>query len=210
MVAARWTDERAGTHYRDRRFRGRRELRDPRAVAAILARHDVGSVLGSVLDVPCGSGRLHPPLRAQGLRSYVGVDVSPAMLAAHPAASDAVVARAERLPFRSGSFDAVVACRLLHHLRDERALELVLAELVRVARQLVVVSFWDTRSLPGLRRGLGLSGADRAGRVHRSRASLARALRRVGARPLAFHSPSAFLSAQSYAVASPQAATVAR
>ncbi|WP_306589975.1 class I SAM-dependent methyltransferase [Geothrix sp. 21YS21S-4] len=61
-----------------------------------------------VLDLPCGWGRLHPYLRAQGLE-VVGGDLSALNLARHAAEHPAPLARLDlrALPFRDGCVDGV-------------------------------------------------------------------------------------------------------
>jgi SAM-dependent methyltransferase len=65
-----------------------------------------------VLDVPCGWGR-HTRLLAEAGHDVVGADLSPALLARAKAPADGrppgyVAADVRALPFRSGSFDAVL------------------------------------------------------------------------------------------------------
>lgn len=76
---------------------------------------------GRILDVGCGAGTNAPVLAPFG-RVYA-LDREPVALASvhdRPYAGR-VRAAAERLPFRSGAFDAVVALDLLEHLDDDRA-----------------------------------------------------------------------------------------
>jgi ubiquinone/menaquinone biosynthesis C-methylase UbiE len=121
---------------------GRRLYRwlELRAVARAL-RHARGE---SVLDCPCGSGRLDPLLRAR-FPVVVGLDRSAAMLGIyrrdHP---ERVGERGDAfaLPYADASFDWVVSHRLLHHLdSDERRLAL-LRSFARVASQGVIVYAW--------------------------------------------------------------------
>jgi ubiquinone/menaquinone biosynthesis C-methylase UbiE len=65
-----------------------------------------------VLDVPCGWGR-HTRLLADAGHAAIGADLSPALLARaqppdHAAVPPYVAADIRALPFRSGSFDAVI------------------------------------------------------------------------------------------------------
>ncbi|MEK2493924.1 class I SAM-dependent methyltransferase [Kitasatospora purpeofusca] len=86
----------------------------------------------TVLDIACGTGIVTRRLRRPG-RTVLGVDRSPGMLvpAAHRIPGGAVCGDATRLPFASGSVDAVVMVWLLHLLPDP---EPVLAEALRVLR----------------------------------------------------------------------------
>jgi ubiquinone/menaquinone biosynthesis C-methylase UbiE len=95
----------------------------------------------SVLDCPCGTGRLDRLLRAR-FRQVTGLDRSEAMLEVYRRGDPARAGQtgdAFRLPFPEGSFDWVVSHRFFHHLRtDERRLEL-LQSFARVARSGVVL-----------------------------------------------------------------------
>lgn len=104
-----------------------------------------------VLDCPCGAGRLLPALTGDG-RRVVAADASAFMVSEARAAGARgvqgfLVADAWRLPFAAGSFDAVVCHRLIHHVRDASLRAALLAELARVARRAVVLSFADATSL---------------------------------------------------------------
>jgi SAM-dependent methyltransferase len=200
-VGAKWAAAGSGAHYATQRFRGTRAAqRDPRMVDAILRAH---GVRGRVLDVPCGTGRLSAML-ARHAASRAGVDVSQPMLA--QARIDAGVrlaqASAEHLPFAARSFDVVVCCRLLHHLRGSELLERVVGELVRVSDRLVVASYWDAASLPALRVKWGLKRDEgERGRLARPRAEIERAFEAAGARCVEFRHSFRFVSQQTFVVA---------
>jgi ubiquinone/menaquinone biosynthesis C-methylase UbiE len=83
-----------------------------------------------VLDVACGPGWLTRALLQPGSR-LVGVDFAGPMLRRVPREVAAVQGDAERLPFRSATFDAVVTRLSFHHFLRPEA---ILAEMVRVAR----------------------------------------------------------------------------
>jgi SAM-dependent methyltransferase len=106
---------------------------DPRIAARIWA------ALGAartVVNVGAGTGSYEPPDRA-----VTAVEPSAVMRAQRPpGAAPVVAAAAEALPFADGAFDAAMAVLTLHHWTDWRA---GCAELVRVARQRVVVLSWD-------------------------------------------------------------------
>jgi SAM-dependent methyltransferase len=166
-----------------------------------LRRHarDTGA---SVLDAPCGGGRLFAALAGRGA-SVTGLDVSAAMLeAARDSGRPLVRGDVTRLPFLDASFDHVVCCRLLHHLhtRDERLA--VARELVRVARSLVIASFWDAASLPALRRRLGWKRSEGPhGRVAVSRAHLLEVFRAAGAEVIDVRHAFPLVSQQAFLVA---------
>jgi SAM-dependent methyltransferase len=108
------------------------------------------------------------------------------------------VADAGRLPFADDSFDVVVCCRLLHHLAPGLELERVTAELLRVSRGLVVASFWDATSWPGLRRARGWR-RDETGRRPLSRRGLELAFSKAGGSVLEYAASLRFVSMQTFA-----------
>ena len=207
-VHTRWQAPAAGEHYAHARWSSTRHAeRDPRLVAGLLEKHlsadrsaaAHGKAL--LLDAPCGTGRLRPTLSAHG--RHVGLDVSLPMLAEARQANPAgawLRGNVTRLPFRDGSFDAVVCCRLLHHLAEPEALAEVLSELVRVSRALVIASFWDRGSLPAWRRAW-LPTTRPARRHARSRAELAAAFAHAGAEVVGWKHSLRFVSRQAFVVA---------
>jgi len=194
-VRSAWEGPDAGGRYARARFRSRRaEQRDPRLVARALARH---GVRGAVLDVPSGAGRLAEALARTG-QIVVAADASDAMLAADGRARR-VRASVFALPFAGGTFDTVVCCRLLHHLREPADLERAISELVRVSARLVIASFWDAGSLPALRVRLGLKRAEARTSIARSR--LAELFARCGAPVVGYEHSLRRVSQQAFAVA---------
>lgn len=113
---------------------------DPKIAARI------GKALGdarSVLNVGAGTGSYEP-----GDREVTAVEPSAEMIAQRSAGSTPVVqASAESLPFDNDSFDAVMAIITVHHWADPQA---GLAEVVRVARQRVVIVTFDPAPLVDL------------------------------------------------------------
>ncbi|MDO8671678.1 MAG: class I SAM-dependent methyltransferase [Dehalococcoidia bacterium] len=89
---------------------------------------------GLVLDVACGTGENALALSPIASR-YVGVDISPVALAmARSYASgrrDFHIGDMTQLPYRSGSFDAVVSKNALEHCHDPRTM---LDEMCRVCK----------------------------------------------------------------------------
>jgi SAM-dependent methyltransferase len=124
---------------------------DPRIAAAI-----ENAIAGcqSILNVGAGAGSYEPKSRA-----VIAVEPSRTMIAQRATGSAPVVqARAESLPFRDASFDAVVGILTVHHWQDQRR---GFSECVRVAQSRVVfltvdfdvcARFWLFDYLPDLIR----------------------------------------------------------
>jgi ubiquinone/menaquinone biosynthesis C-methylase UbiE len=98
---------------------------------------------GTVLDVPCGTGRIAPLVTGLGL-SYLGLDISTAMVShcrEHHGSRSGVVGLSvgdiERLPFEDASVDAVVCLKLLHLITVPN-IALALRECERVAARYVI------------------------------------------------------------------------
>jgi SAM-dependent methyltransferase len=107
-----------------------------------------------------------------------------------------------RLPLADRSFDAVVCCRLLHHLAAPRDVRAVVRELVRVSRGLVIASFWDAGSLPAFTQRHLPSLGRRAPRRHVcARGELVLAFEAAGAEVIDFAKSVPLLTRQSFVVA---------
>lgn len=150
-------------HYRDWRFAAgaglRTHRRESRALGSLLAR--VPEAAGPWLDMPAGTGRLSGLLPGSAVR----VDRDPAMLAAGTGNGPRVCAAASRLPFTDGAFAGALCMRLMHHLADRDERIAILAELRRVSRGPVLVSYFEALSLQHLRRVLTRAlGRPRSGR----------------------------------------------
>jgi SAM-dependent methyltransferase len=139
-----------------------------RAELALLARVWPAAVENAgpaptVLDVPCGAGRLSTFVGGRGGR-WIGADRAAAMLtqARAAGAGPLVHADARAMPFRDAAVDGVVVFRFLHHLERDAA-HAVVAEAARVARAFVVVSFFHPVSAHGVVRTIRtwLSGRSR-------------------------------------------------
>jgi SAM-dependent methyltransferase len=170
-----WRDSAVAAEYEARRFASPlarlKHRNDEALVLALLGR--AGEVR-SVLDLPCGTGRLFPALGAAGYR-VTGADVALEMLRAGRATRPEervplVRADALRLPFQTGAFDAVVVQRFLFHLERE-ALGGVLRELARVARTAVIGQV----RMRGTAKHVGRYLRSRVGLARRYKPSLGRA-----------------------------------
>lgn len=121
---------------------GRTYARHRRADPRIAAR--IHAALGdarTVLNVGAGAGSYEPCDR-----QVLAVEPSATMRAQRSAgAAPAIDARAEKLPFDDGAFDAAMACVTIHHWESATA---GLAELRRVSRGPVVVFTFELDHLP--------------------------------------------------------------
>lgn len=107
----------------------------------------------SVLDLPCGTGRLTGILLDRGYR-VTGADSSPAMVARAQGlwSTTAPQVRFEvrdalNTTYADGAFDGVVCNRLFHHFLEPGVRRAALAELKRVTKGAIVVSFFNLNSL---------------------------------------------------------------
>lgn len=106
---------------------------------------EVGGAL-RVLDVGCGPGALTAELaRRVGAERVAGVDPAPQFVAEcrrRVPGADVRQGNAEELPWTDDSFDAVLSCLVLAHVRNAEA---VTGEMVRVARPggTVASCMWD-------------------------------------------------------------------
>ncbi len=111
----------------------------------------------SVLDVPCGRGRLLKAVarRVPDARLF-GLDVNQEMAAQSRSAAPAAsiqVGSVYAMPFRDRSFDAVLCNESFMHFDEPRV---ALAELCRVSRERVYFSVTTRRQLNTWLRKLGL------------------------------------------------------
>jgi len=115
---------------------------------------------GTVLDAPCGGGRLALLLAKKGYR-VTGADLSEAMLAIareniQKAGLSVAVEREdlENLSYGDRSFDAVICFRLFHHFPTREIRTRVVRELCRVANRFVILSFFSPYSFTSAKRRL--------------------------------------------------------
>jgi malonyl-CoA O-methyltransferase len=109
-----------------------------------------------VLDLGCGKGRAGRLAIDRGAASAVGLDRSPAMLAAGPFARQAsltcVVGDAPHLPFASGAFDVVISALVLGHVADLAGALGEAARVLRAGGVLIVSDFHPFATLRGWQR----------------------------------------------------------
>ena len=130
--------------------------REQRAVARILSEL---KAVSSILDMPSGAGRFLLTLVGEN-RTILEMDISHEMISlghervsSHSIRSKVYFAQASAfgLPLADGSIDCIFCNRLLHHFKDEKDRLKLLAELHRVARRNVIVSFFDYHRFGRLR-----------------------------------------------------------
>lgn len=112
----------------------------------------------SLLDLPCGAGRLFG-LFQQHARVVYEADFSPSMLRLNAADNQGAAAGYVRcsglaIPFADRSIDTVVSVRLNHHMARPADREQHLQELLRVADHAVIVTYFSHHSLKNWMRRL--------------------------------------------------------
>ncbi len=151
----RWNQDTSGSHYAGPRFANpRRAGHDPKMVHKLLTRFGPQDSLSTILAAPCGTGRLHSVL-SEFTPSPISLDVSPSMLGSH-GAPRLVQGSAFALPFADKSIQAIVCCRLFHHLQTVEERRSLIRELLRVSSEVVLMSFWDAATWHAWRRRVGL------------------------------------------------------
>jgi ubiquinone/menaquinone biosynthesis C-methylase UbiE len=113
---------------------------------------------GTILDLPCGHGRLSDLLRRHCDRLIEG-DWSFSMVHLNRGdhgddGAGYVRCSALEIPLGDRSVDAVVSFRLSHHLETQELRERHLRELFRVARRGVIVTWFSATSLKNVLRQL--------------------------------------------------------
>ncbi|MFT4815959.1 MAG: 2-polyprenyl-3-methyl-5-hydroxy-6-metoxy-1,4-benzoquinol methylase [Pseudohongiellaceae bacterium] len=114
----------------------------------------------TVLDAPCGVGRLSLWLAQKGFEvSAVDLGESAVQLTNELLRDQNFKETAEsqdvfNMRFEDGAFDVSVCFRLLHHFKDVSDQQKLVAELCRVSSKYVVISYFSTYSVTSLRRRL--------------------------------------------------------
>lgn len=122
-----------------------------------------------LLDLPSGNGRVSGPLAAATdllIEADVGFGqvLLGRQLADWTTPTAWMTASAFQIPLRNGAVEGVVCNRLVHHLPAPEERERLIAELLRVSRRFVVVTFFDYYSIKNLGR---LARSPFGGKRHR-------------------------------------------
>ena len=113
-----------------------------------------------VLDAPCGVGRSTILLASMSYET-TGVDlgigavkVAQRELKASNFSAMVEVGNLEDLAYKDGSFDAILCFRVYHHFPNDEVRSRVVAELCRVAKDYVLISYFSPYSVTSLKRNL--------------------------------------------------------
>lgn len=143
--------------YDEERFTSRKgrwlDRREKRSVTKALKHVDRAC---TILDLPCGTGRITEHLLALGYR-VAGADISAEMIS-H---AESRIGDHERLigfhhidaasmPFPANAFDCVTSVRFMGHLPPSLKID-VLREMARVAKQYLVVTFYRGGAVQSLK-----------------------------------------------------------
>ncbi len=140
--------------YREKLFKRMSTAREYRLLRRLLSSQGHNP---TILDVPSGGGRLSAQI-SEYTDLLIEADIARGQVLygrKHGRVSTPQVwmtASAFHLPFRDNSIDGIVCCRLCHHLPTHAEREALMAELLRVARRFVLMTFFDYRSLKNLLR----------------------------------------------------------
>ena len=135
----------------------------------------------SILDLPCGTGRLTRILMEAGLE-VTGADSSGHMVELARGNWQKIQARDSRFDskkvtfevrdvmdtgYADGQFDAVICNRLFHHFNEPETRIQALQELQRICKGPVIISIFDSFALDSLKRRLSYAvrGKERTDRI---------------------------------------------
>jgi SAM-dependent methyltransferase len=206
-------DGRVVDAYEGRRYTGRAQGfldRRERACLEQLLRKRVAVPGQTVLDMPCGYGRIAPLLVGLGLTPLWG-DISFAMAhraSRRPEAQRGVgqlVGSAEQIPLATNAVDGATCIRLIEHFRLGQSRTEFMRELGRVVRRWLVVSFYDGASIHGkpTRLACKLRGK-KVNVAMQSRESFRADAGAAGLDVVAFDAPMRFLHAHTFALLTPR------
>ena len=112
----------------------------------------------SVLDIPCGCGRISIHLAKKGFQC-TGSEISDAMIsiakkeiAKENLFCDVDKIDIEKMEYDNESFDAIICFRLFHHFPTSEIRKRVIDELCRVAKKYVLISYFSPLSFTSIKR----------------------------------------------------------
>lgn len=199
--------------YEGRRYTGRSQGildRRERACLEQLVRKRAAAPDQTVLDMPCGYGRIAPMLVGLGLTPLWG-DISFAMarrVSRRPEAKSGVgqlVGNAAQIPLATNAVDGATCIRLIEHFRLGEIRTGMMRELGRVVRRWLVVSFYDGASIHGKTKRLACKMRGKKVAVAmQSRASFRAEADAAGLDVVAFRAPLRFVHAHTFALLTPR------
>ena len=199
--------------YEGRRYTGRSQGfldRRERACLERLLRKRAAAPGQTVLDMPCGYGRIAPLLVRLGLTPLWG-DISFAMAqraSRRPEASSGIgqlVGDSEQIPLATNTVDGATCIRLIEHFRLGQRRTDVMRELGRVVRRWLVVSFYDGATIHGKTKRLACKMRGKKVSVAmQSRASFRAEADAAGLDVVGFFSPVRFVHAHTFALLTPR------
>jgi len=114
--------------------------------------------VNTVLDAPCGVGRISLWLAQKGVE-VTAVDLGEAatritenLLGEHHLQGNVECRDIMNMGFNEGQFDASICFRLLHHFSETRDQQALVDELCRVTSGYVVISYFSKYSVTSIRR----------------------------------------------------------
>jgi ubiquinone/menaquinone biosynthesis C-methylase UbiE len=199
--------------YEVRRYSGRSQNfldRLERDCLQQMIRDQKSSPGDTILDMPCGFGRIAPMLVELGLKPLWG-DISMAMARRVSMRSEATAAvgqfvgDAEHIPLASNSVEGATCIRLLQHFRQGETRARIMRELGRVVRSWMIVSFYDQASIHGKTKKLACKLQGKKVIVAmQSRASLLAEANAAGLELNSICAPARFVHAHTFALLVPR------
>jgi SAM-dependent methyltransferase len=114
---------------------------------------------GTVLDLPCGTGRFWPVFKSNRVEDLIAADVSPGMLEVAGRSkispslpSKLVETSAFDIALPDDAVELCASMRFFHHLSESSDRKRALTELARVSKKHIVISLWVDGNLGSYRR----------------------------------------------------------
>lgn len=124
------------------------------------------------LDIPCGTGRASIFLASRGYQT-VGADLGEGAVdisreEARKAGVDCRIEKndLEAMSYDDNAFDAALCFRMFHHFPDDTTRSRAVAELCRVAKRYVLISYLNPWSLTSIKRRLRAALGGKRSRQH--------------------------------------------